>query len=178
MARRRRRRRAWIRHGTATGLGITSGVPPVFEAYATVVLPAAPPSQSERYREVLRVLRAQTPDQAWLLGYLETSSDDDVVFPDAPRVTLYAGWRYVLVEAVPDQAARWRAEPRGSARLGPDLLFPVDRAWLVTHLWDDDRLCVGGPAALISGVVDALGPVVRRVQVDDEDATPPGRTAL
>ena len=31
---------AWIADGTSTGLAITAAIPPVFEAYATVVLPA------------------------------------------------------------------------------------------------------------------------------------------
>ena len=26
----------------------------------------------------------------------------------------------------------------------PDLMFPADRSWLVSTLWDDDRTCVGG----------------------------------
>ena len=30
---------AWIADGTSTGLTITAAIPPVFEAYATVVLP-------------------------------------------------------------------------------------------------------------------------------------------
>jgi hypothetical protein len=33
----------------------------------------------------------------WWLGYLDTGSAD-VVFYDVPKVMLYAGWEYVLVD--------------------------------------------------------------------------------
>jgi hypothetical protein len=56
---------------------------------------------------VLALLAEQSPDQRWWLGYLDTGVDD-IVFPDAPKVTLYYGWPYVLVEAGPEQAAAWR----------------------------------------------------------------------
>jgi hypothetical protein len=56
---------------------------------------------------VLAVLCEQSAGQPWWLGYLDTGADD-IVFPGAPKVTLYYGWRYVLVEAGPEQAATWR----------------------------------------------------------------------
>jgi hypothetical protein len=34
----------------------------------------------------------------------------------------------------------------------PNLMFPADRSWLVSTLWDDDWTCVGGPAELVGGV--------------------------
>lgn len=168
---------AWIREGTVIGLGITSGVPPVFASYATVVLPTPPADQNPCHRQVLSVLREHTPDQPWLLGFLNTGSDD-LVFPDAPPVTLYTGWQYVVVEAGADQADHWRRDGQGFARPGADVVFPADRSWLVTHLWDDDWLCVGASAPHVERLVTALAPQARRVLVDDEDATPPGHVAL
>ena len=53
------------------------------------------------------LLSEQSAGQPWWLGYLDTGADD-IVFPDAPMVTLYSGWHYVLVEAGPEQAATWR----------------------------------------------------------------------
>ena len=47
---------------------------------------------------LLALLSRYAPPQPWWLGYLDTGADD-IVFPDAPPVTLYAGWSYVLVEA-------------------------------------------------------------------------------
>lgn len=64
---------------------------------------------------------------SWWIGYLDIGSD--IVFWDAPKVTLYYDWRYVLVLAGPDQAAAWRPAlldvrivplgPRGPAPLAP-----------------------------------------------------------
>lgn len=168
---------AWIRDGTVVGVGITSAVPPVFESYATVLVPHELDETFEQSCRLLGLLAEHGPDHHWWLGYLETGSDD-LVFPDAPKVTLYTGWRYVLAQAGPEQASHWRNEGRLPPRAGaPDLVFPADRSWLLTHLWDDDWRCLGGPAELVDRVLDELGPAARQVAVDDEDATPPGHTA-
>jgi hypothetical protein len=79
----------------------------VFEAYATVVLPEGGEGQDEHDQAVLALLSEESGDQRWWLGYLDTGADD-IGFPDAPKVTLHEGWRYVLVEARPEQAAAWR----------------------------------------------------------------------
>jgi hypothetical protein len=75
----------WIATGTSMGRTITAAIPPVFAAYATVAL-----------------LSEHSAGQRWWLGY---TGADDIVFPDAPKVTLSSGWHYVLVEAGPQQAA-------------------------------------------------------------------------
>lgn len=167
----------WIASGTTVGLAITSAIPPVFDAYATVVLPPAGEGQPEHDQAVLAVLTGQTPGQPWWLGYLDTGSDD-LVFPDAPTVMLYANWRYVLVLAGPQQAARWRQGGPWSFFKGvlPNVMFPADRSWLVSTLWDDDWTCIGGPAGLIDRFV--RHPVLRARAVSlGQDATPPGHRA-
>jgi hypothetical protein len=35
----------------------------------------------------------------------------------------------------------------------PNVMFPVDRSWLVSALWDDDWICIGGPAGLVDRFV-------------------------
>jgi hypothetical protein len=75
---------AWIQESTAPGLSITSAIPPVFAAYATIVVPDTNEGRFEHGRLVLRLLSEQSGDQPWWLGYLDTGSDDPV-FPDAPR---------------------------------------------------------------------------------------------
>jgi len=114
---------AWIAAGTAYHSGlptsmsrtITGAIPPVFEAYATVLV-AYGEERDVHDRALLTLLREQSPDQQWWLGYLDTGVDD-IVFSDAPTVTLYARWHYVLIEAGPDQAAAWRpSDGRASAR--------------------------------------------------------------
>jgi hypothetical protein len=54
------------------------------------VLPYGGEGQDEHDRAVLGLLSEQSAGQPWWLGYLDTDADD-VVFPDAPKVTLYAG---------------------------------------------------------------------------------------
>src|SRR3981081_538069 len=101
---------AWIAGGTSGVLEIPSPLPPVFPAYATIVVPEpeVPDEQRARDRALLDVLGRHAPQERWWLGYLETGGSDGV-FADAPRVTMYADWRYVLVSAGQEQAARWRS---------------------------------------------------------------------
>jgi hypothetical protein len=178
---------AWIRDGTSITTAITAAIPPVFDAYATVELPYPQSdthgmwSDEQRRHDgaLLAVLSRHAPPGQWWLGYLDTGADD-LVFPDAPPVTLYAHWPYVLVEAGPQQAAAWRREDPLSFWMGalPNLMFPADRSWLVSTLWDDDWTCVGGPATLVDDLSadSELGPRTRRVGLA-EDAAPPGHRA-
>lgn len=171
---------AWITAGTTVGTTITSAIPAVFGGYATIVLPEDPADQARHDTALMSVLLAHATDQPWWLGYLDTGADD-VVFPAAPRVSIYSNWPFVLVGAGPEQARSWRRQDVGSFWAGhlPNLMFPVDRCWLVSTLWDDDWTCIGGAVGLIDDLVDhpVLGPRVRRVE-PGQDATPPGHTAI
>ena len=82
---------AWIAEGTSASRTVIAAIPPVFGAYATVLLPPRGEGQDEHDRAVLALLREQSAGQPWWLGYLDTGADD-IVFPDAPKVTLYYGW--------------------------------------------------------------------------------------
>jgi hypothetical protein len=170
----------WIATATTVDRTITSAIPPAFDAYATVALPFGGEGQERRDEAVLSVLRKHSTGGSWWLGYLDTGADD-VVFPDAPRVILYAGWPYVLVQAGPEQAVGWRSVRPGSFWSGPlpNLMFPTDRSWLVSTLWDDDWTCVGGTVALVESLIDHpdLGCLSCRV-MPGEDATPPGHQAI
>ena len=171
---------AWIATGTTVDKTIRSAIPAVFDAYATVVLPEDRAAQAPHDQAVLSVLRAHSVDERWWLGYLETGADD-VVFPEAPRVTLYSGWPYVLVRGGRDQAATWRRWDLGSFWSGhlPNLMFPTDRSWLVSTLWDDDWTCIGGSAALVDDLLHhpELRSRARPVGLG-QDATPPGHHAI
>lgn len=168
----------WIKEGTSIGRTITSAIPPLFEAYATVVLPERGEGQDAHDQAVLDLLSKEPAAQLWWLGYLDTGADD-VVFPGAPMVTLYSGWRYVLVKAGPQQAATWRQRDVPSFWKGalPNLMFPADRSWLVSTLWDDDWTCIGGPAGLVDSFVRNPRLQARRVALG-QDATPPGHHAF
>jgi hypothetical protein len=97
---------AWITSGTGVSHTITSGIPPVFAAYATVVLPnpedGLDPTNQEidwdqylrewnltvplrQERALVEVLVEHSSDQCWWLGYLDTGASD-TVFPNASMV--------------------------------------------------------------------------------------------
>ena len=169
---------AWITDGTSIDRTITSAIPPIFEAYATVVLPPGGEGQDMHDQAVLALLSEHSADQPWWLGYLDTGADD-VVFPRAPMVTMYSGWHYVLVQAGPEQAATWRQSGDWSFWKGalPNLMFPADRSWLVSTLWDDDWTCIGGPAGLVEKFLHRTDLQARMVALG-EDATPPGHQSF
>jgi hypothetical protein len=164
----------WIAGHTSEDHSITTAIPPVFAAYTTVYQ-AEDVAVAAHERALVADLVRHTAEQPWWLGYLETGAHD-VVFPLAPRVSLYWRWPYVLVEAGPEQALTWRT---GHMRAGdgslPDLFFPTDRSWLVSALWDDTWTCIGGPEPLI----DALerDPLANAHRVEPaQDALPPGHS--
>ncbi|MGH2893916.1 MAG: hypothetical protein ACRDPM_11735 [Solirubrobacteraceae bacterium] len=165
---------AWINEGTFAGAAITAAIPPIFASYCTLeVLPTHKAGELARHEQaVIELLTAQTPEQPWWLGYLDTGASD-VVFPYAPRTTAYYGYGYVLVEAGPRQAAGWREQPFNWTL--PELMFPADRSWLVSTMWDDAWSSIGGSRQLVDGFVSeaTLGPRARRVNLG-QDPTPPG----
>ncbi len=108
----------WIRDLTGPAPQITAAIPPAFADYATLVHPGEPdlPRDVEQERRpdlgLVELLRRHTPQGSWWLGYLNTGASD-IVFWDVPMVTLYTGWRYVLIKAGPEQAATWLPAPGG-----------------------------------------------------------------
>jgi hypothetical protein len=166
----------WIAAGTSPNQTITGAIPAVFEAYATVLV-AYGEERAAHDRAVLALLQ-QSPSQRWWLGYLDTGVDD-IVFPGAPMVTLYPGWHYVLIEAGPDQAAARRPDDGRAYGTGdlPNVMFPADRSWLVSTLWDDDWTCIGGPTELVDRFLRHPDLQARPVALG-QDATPPGHEAL
>src|SRR5260370_41024644 len=76
---------AWIANGTSMGRTITAAIPPVFEAYATAVLPYGE-EQGKHHRAVPALQTEQSAREPWGLGYLDTGAAD-IVFPEGPKVT-------------------------------------------------------------------------------------------
>ncbi len=52
---------AWIVRGTSPNLTITAAIPPVFDAYATIVLPDGGEDQERHNRAMLTMLAGQSP---------------------------------------------------------------------------------------------------------------------
>jgi hypothetical protein len=164
---------AWIAQSTDPGAAITRAVPAVYACYCTLMLPEGLPGAQRRHdHAVIELLRGVTQQQPWWLGYLDVGIGADVVFYDAPRVKVYEGWEYVLIQAGPEQAASWRDSegPRSPWKGAlPDLMFPADRSWFFSTLWDDHWSSIGGPHSLIDsfGRDPELGS--RTTFVDPED---------
>jgi hypothetical protein len=174
----------WITEATGSGPQVTTAIPALYDGYVTLTNAGEPDLprdlRLERRQDLALVdlLRRHSGEMPWWLGYLDTGASD-IVFWDAPKVTAYSGWKYVLVLAGPDQAASWRPAPGGTPNWKstelPELMFPDDRSWLVSFLWDDDWACIGGSEALVSDLLadPVLAPNARRVDTE-QDATPPG----
>lgn len=162
---------AWINDGTSPGTAITAAIPPTFASYCTLERPESRKSDLPHQQAVIQLLTEHTDDQPWWLGYRGREASE-VVFPYAPRTTVYAGHEYVLVQAGPRQAAGWR-ESRFDGFL-PDLMFPADHSWLLSTMWSDDWTSIGGSEHLVSSFLrhTELGPRARRVS-SDQAATPP-----
>lgn len=173
---------AWIRDGTTPGTAISAAIPPVFDAYATLELPETgehdrgscledPAGHDEA---VLTVLSTHTGAQPWWLGYLNTGAAD-VIFYDVTPVTLYSDWEYVLIQAGPDQAGRWRGKWDRWKGILPDLMFPADRSWLLSTLWGDHRTFLGGSRQLVDALLahPELRHRARAVDPSNDDVAPP-----
>jgi hypothetical protein len=164
----------WITRSTRRDRTVMSAIPPGFARYATVLVPQDDSAKTRADTALVAVLQAHTPEQPWWLGYLDTGVAH-VVDPGAPRVSLYVGWPYVLLEGGPQQALTSRSNrdstPWHSAL--PELLFPSDRSWLVSTMWDDDWRYIGGSPALVDALLVRPELEARSV-TPEENATPPG----
>jgi hypothetical protein len=164
----------WITSITRRDRTVLAAVPAGFARYATVVIPAEDDAKTKADAALVEVLEGQSGKQQWWLGFLDTGAAD-VVNDDAPRVPLYADWPYVLMQGGPQQALTSRSNssstPWHSAL--PELLFPADRSWLVSTMWDDDWRCVGGTSKLIDVLLQRPELEARSV-LPGEDPTPPG----
>lgn len=164
----------WITDSTRIDRTIASAIPPVYAGYATIVVPDGGEAKTQADLALVAVLQAHAPAGRWWLGYLDTGAAD-LSNIEGQRVSAYVGWTYLLKGGGPQQALaardNGRSTPWHSAL--PELLFPHDRSWLVSTLWDDDWRCLGGPESLIEAVLAHPHLEARAVNID-EDATPPG----
>lgn len=162
---------AWIQRGTTYDRTISSAIPPIYDGYLTLVGQEWTSAEAEAGydRKLVELLSTHEPT-SWWLGYLDTDGRGTVVFPPRKKVKLYADWPYDLVLAGPEQALTWYESL-------PDLIFPADRSWLLSTLWDDSWTCIGGPSSLIDALAADAAFGARRV-VPGQDATPPGHVSI
>ena len=103
----------------------------------------------------------------------------DIVFDHVRKLEVVrATARYVLVKpAGAGGGSRERDHWKGPL---PDLMFPADRSWLVSTLWDYDWTCIGGPRTLVDAFLaySDLRHRAREVDPSIKDATPQGHTAI
>jgi hypothetical protein len=80
----------WIAGGTTMGLTVTSAIPPVFDAYATVVIPDTTARRESHDREMLILLAGNRPTSP---GGLATSRPESTTpsFPTRPRSSCTRG---------------------------------------------------------------------------------------
>ena len=125
----------WIRQSGAAFGTLRYAIPDGFEAYGVLDLPA----------DIV-------PVETSLLGGLGVEPDDQLVAgwidcgpwpaPAGDEHVLYTGWAYRLRRVHASMLAGLPTEGEGSF---PDLLFPPDRSWLVSLLWDDAWRSIGAP---------------------------------
>ena len=151
---------AWINDEVTGGLSITGEHPADRRGVRTLAFPLELGSSRDRVRlaedrfddAMLRALCAHTEPQPWWLGFLDTGASD-VVLDDAPRVRMYSGWNYVLVQAGPHEARTWRSDEGRWFTALPELMFPADRSWLVSSSGMTSS-GDGGSAELISALLN------------------------
>lgn len=167
---------AWVAANTKVGRTIVSAIPPVFQEYATVSFDLDF-DISESQVTLIKSFTSLSKSLDWWLGFLDTGNAD-LVFWQVPKVRLYSGWQYVCVKAGPLQALSWRSPSTSDGkRLLPDLMFPQDRSWLFSTLWDDTWSCVGGATSAVEALSAVEGLSVRTVGLNDV-MTPPGRDLI
>jgi hypothetical protein len=160
---------AWIERAVDVSAPLVTLVPPIFAVYCRLELPDyASNGQRAHDQAVVELLSAGSASrQPWWLGYLEHGIGIDLVFDDAPRTSLF-GWDYVLVQAGPDQALKWRSSCAPDVAWKgalPDLIFPADHSWMLFTAWDDRWSGIGGSTDLIEsfGRDPRLGPRTQRL---------------
>jgi hypothetical protein len=112
---------AWIRENIDVSLAITSAIPSVFEAYATLALPgngghlsASPLEDPDRHNTgVLAVLSEHSAAQPWWIGYLDTGGAD-IVFYDVRKVRRRRHRRSRSNARAPRSPPRYRRRSNGT----------------------------------------------------------------
>lgn len=136
---------AWIRRDTAVSGTIRSAIPGGFDAYGLLDISEERPTEDA-------LLQAVAPENSMELiaGWIDRGP-----YPPQPgdEHFLYSSWRYRFRQV---SAASLQGLPTEGDGGFPDLLFPPDRSWLISLLWDDSWRSVGASNAVASRITSRL----------------------
>ena len=128
----------WIRGNDAAFGTLRFAIPSGYEAYGVLDLPADIVPIEDALLSALGVDPADQLVAGWIdRGPWSTPAGDEHV--------LYSGWRYRLRRVAAADLSGLPTEGEGSF---PDMLFPPDRSWLVSLLWDDAWRSIGSSQAI------------------------------
>lgn len=124
---------SWIRHDGAAFGTLQYAIPGGFEAYGVLDLPQDIVPIEDALLSTLGV----SPADQVLAGWIDRGPWPA---PAGDEHVLYTGWKYRLRRVPASELSGLPTEGVGSF---PDLLFPPDRSWLVSLLWDDSWRSIG-----------------------------------
>jgi hypothetical protein len=124
---------AWLRQESTVFGTLRYAIPGGFEAYGALDLPRNISPIEEPLLDTL----ASDESEPLIAGWIDRGPWPP---PPGDEHVLYSGWRYRLRRVAPSEVAGLPTEGEGSF---PDLLFPPDRTWLVSLLWDDAWRSIG-----------------------------------
>ncbi|WP_133767040.1 hypothetical protein [Amnibacterium kyonggiense] len=145
---------AWIRRATAVGGTLRSAIPGGFDVYGLLDVSEARPTEDALLRAV-----APEPSTELIAGWIDRGP-----YPPHPgdEHVLYSGWRYRFQRI--ESACLFGLPAEGEGGF-PDLLFPDDRSWLISLLWDDSWRSVGASHEVADRITSAV-PSFERVEPD------------
>jgi hypothetical protein len=129
---------AWIRDGTSVSRTIRSAIPDGYDVDGLVDLVEDGGRTESRLLTALGI----AADEELVAGWIDR---DGLMTEAGDEHLLYATWRY-RIRIVRTAELEGRLHPDVHDDF-PDLLFPRDRAWLVSTLWDDTWRSIGASEA-------------------------------
>ena len=136
----------WIRQESALAETLTYAIPDRYEAYGVLDLPREIGPVEDGLLDALTARPTGLLIAGWIdRGPWPPSTGDEHV--------LYTGWRYRLRRVAESELRGLPTEGEGSF---PDLLFPQDRSWLVSLLWDDSWRSIGASQAIATRLTQDL----------------------
>lgn len=138
----------WLRlnNGAAGTLGYA--IPGYFAVYGAMNLPDEIAATEDRLLDAL----APESGEELIAGWIDRGPWPP---PAGDEHVIYWDWKYRLRRV---QSSDLRGLPGEGERCFPDLLFPINRSWLVSMLWDDSWRSIGATRAVARRIEQSLLP--------------------